>query len=132
MQVKLCSRCPYSPRDLADHYDIDAALHLCAACDARYDPCKTLRRPTCRTKTSYPTSKASLIEPHAALSVTETSGSFAIIAAAGPSVQPGVSSVSGYAEPATAGGCGDFELLDEASKGSSFQRAGISKKVPAC
>jgi hypothetical protein len=33
MRVKLCARCPYSPRDLADHYDPAAALHLCAGCD---------------------------------------------------------------------------------------------------
>ena len=33
MRVKLCSRCPYAPRDLADHYDPDAAL-LCM-CEVR-------------------------------------------------------------------------------------------------
>jgi hypothetical protein len=33
MRVKLCKRCPYEPRDLAGHYDPDAALHLCAKCD---------------------------------------------------------------------------------------------------
>src|SRR5579863_3486165 len=130
MRVKLCPRCPYSPRDLADHYDIDAALHLCAACDAQYDPCKTLRRRTCRTRTIYPTSKASLIERRAALSVTESSASFAIIDAAGPSVQRGASSVSGCAGRATAGGYGDFELLDEASRGPgpvhSFVLGGVT------
>lgn len=134
MQVKLCPRCPYSPRDLADHYDSDATLHLCAACDAEYDPCKPLRRRICRTRTIYPTSKASLIERHAVLSVTESSASFAIIAAAGHSVRPGASSVSGCAGRATAGGYGDFELLDEASRdpGRGFRCPGISKREPAC
>ena len=33
MRVKLCRRCPYTPRDLADHYDPEAALHVCAKCD---------------------------------------------------------------------------------------------------
>src|SRR5581483_1879948 len=82
----------------------------------KYDPCKPLRRRICRTRTIYPTSKASLIERHAVLSVTESSASFAIIAAAGPSVRPGASSVSGCAGRVTAGGYGDFELLDEASR----------------
>src|SRR5712675_653445 len=33
MKVKLCSRCPYTPRDLAGHYDPEAAFHVCARCD---------------------------------------------------------------------------------------------------
>jgi hypothetical protein len=33
MRVKLCARCPYTPRDLAGHYDPGAALHACAKCD---------------------------------------------------------------------------------------------------
>ena len=33
MQVKLCARCPYTPDDLATHYEPKAALHLCAKCD---------------------------------------------------------------------------------------------------
>jgi hypothetical protein len=33
MRVKLCARCPYTPRDLTGHYDPEAALHVCARCD---------------------------------------------------------------------------------------------------
>jgi hypothetical protein len=33
MKVKLCERCPYTPYDLADHYDPGATLHACATCD---------------------------------------------------------------------------------------------------
>jgi hypothetical protein len=33
MRVKLCASCPYTPRDLAGHYDPNAALHACAKCD---------------------------------------------------------------------------------------------------
>ena len=33
MRVKLCARCPYAPRDLAGHYDPEAAFHACAKCD---------------------------------------------------------------------------------------------------
>jgi hypothetical protein len=34
MQVKLCARCPYTPDDLATHYEPKGALHLCAKCDS--------------------------------------------------------------------------------------------------
>ena len=33
MKVKLCARCPYKPQTLDGHYDLEAALHLCARCD---------------------------------------------------------------------------------------------------
>ncbi len=110
MQVKLCARCPYSPRDLADHYDINAALHLCATYDAEYDPCETLRRPTCRTRVSNATGKTGLTARHAVPSATESLALFAITAVARPSVQPDASSVSSSAGTATAAGYGDFEL----------------------
>jgi len=84
MQVKLCARCPCTPRDLADHYDSQAALHLCAMCD--YGPCKTLRRPICQTRTINPTGNTGLTELHVAPFATESSASFATIAAALPSV----------------------------------------------
>jgi hypothetical protein len=119
VQVKLCARCPYSPRDLADHYDIDAALHLCATCDVEYDPCETLRRPTCRTRVSNATGKTGPTWRHAVPSATESSASFAITAAAPPSVQSGASSVSSSAGAATAVGYGDFELPEHRSRDQS-------------
>jgi hypothetical protein len=33
MRVKLCARCPYTPRDMVGHYDPEATLHVCAKCD---------------------------------------------------------------------------------------------------
>lgn len=33
MRVKLCARCPYTPRDLEGHHDPEAAVHLCGSCD---------------------------------------------------------------------------------------------------
>jgi len=33
MRVNLCARCPYTPRDLAGHYDPAGVLHVCAKCD---------------------------------------------------------------------------------------------------
>lgn len=35
MRVKLCARCPYSPQDLADHYDASSSSHLCVRCDGK-------------------------------------------------------------------------------------------------
>ena len=55
MRVKLCRRCPYTPRDLADHYDPEAALHLCAKCDGEqamltnHYPREVHRRRKCAT-----------------------------------------------------------------------------------
>jgi hypothetical protein len=53
MRVKLCVRCPYTPQDLADHYDPEAALHVCARCDGeqrkpgKYYPREANRRGKC-------------------------------------------------------------------------------------
>ena len=37
MRVKLCARCPYTPRDLAGHYDPEGVLHVCATCDGKQE-----------------------------------------------------------------------------------------------
>jgi hypothetical protein len=37
MRVKLCARCPYTPRDLADHHDPEGTLHVCAKCDGQQE-----------------------------------------------------------------------------------------------
>lgn len=107
MRLKLCARCSYGPRDLADHYDQEAALHLCATCNVEYNLRKTRRRRTCPSTTI---NTAGIAELHVAPYVTEISASFAIIAAAPPSVQGSASSVSRLAGTATAIGYGDFEL----------------------
>jgi hypothetical protein len=55
MRVKLCARCPYTPHDLAGHYDPEAAMHACATCDGeqrmrdQHDLCATQRRRKCAT-----------------------------------------------------------------------------------
>jgi hypothetical protein len=55
MRVKLCARCPYTPRDLASHYDPKAALHVCAKCDCEQEastnhyPREAYRRRECAT-----------------------------------------------------------------------------------
>jgi hypothetical protein len=47
MRVKLCARCPYTPRDLAGHYDPEATLHVGAKCDGEqeYSPNIARARP---------------------------------------------------------------------------------------
>jgi len=132
MQVKLCAQCPYSPRDLEDHYEINAALHLCATCDVEYEKRKTLRRRTCRSRMINATGKAGLIELHAARFATESSASFATIAAALPSVQSAASSASSSAGRATAAGYGDCESRKHGSKNQSASswRLAFSDKEP--
>ncbi len=55
MRVKLCARCPYTPRDLAGHYDPEATFHVCARCDGEqgittnHYPRQTYRRRKCAT-----------------------------------------------------------------------------------
>jgi hypothetical protein len=55
MRVKLCARCPYTPRDLTVHYDPEAALHACAKCDGeqrvltKHFPRESHRRRKCST-----------------------------------------------------------------------------------
>jgi hypothetical protein len=134
MQVKLCARCPYSPRDLADHYDVNAALHLCATCDAESNLCKTLRRRTCRTRMIKATGKTGPIELHAARSATGSSASFAIIAVGRLSARSDASSASSSAGRATAAGYGDFELPEDGSRnrGANFRRLAMSNKEGAC
>jgi hypothetical protein len=134
VQVKLCARCPYSPRDLADHYDIDAALHLCAACDADFDLSRTLRRRTCRTTTINATGSTGRTEAHAARFATESSASFATIAVALPCVRSGASSVSSSAGRPTAAGYGDFKLPEHTSadQSASSWRTGVSDREQAC
>ena len=134
MQVKLCARCPYTPRDLADHYDSEAVLHLCATCDVEYGPRETPRRPTCQTMTINPTGSTDPTGFHVAPFAKESSASFATIAAARPSVQENASSVSLSAGNAIAVGYGDFELPEDSSReqmGRSW-RSGFPNKEPAC
>ena len=107
MRVKLCARCPYTPCDLADHDDSDAALSLCAKCDGEYHQRVIRRRGTCLT-TSNTTSVVSTIELHAAPFATENSASFATIAGVPSSVQRNASTTSRPDGRMTADGCGKF------------------------
>src|SRR5215475_11119090 len=130
MRVKLCATCPYTPRDLADHYDPAAALHLCATCDVEYELRKTLRRRTCPATTINTISTAAA---SAAPFVREDSASFAIIGAAPPCVPENASSISRCAGRATAAGYGDFEPPEDSGDHARRSwRSTIPGKVSAC
>jgi hypothetical protein len=79
MRVKLCAWCPYTPRDLAGHYDPDAALHACAKCDEEQEvptghyPREAQRSRKCATIPQIISSVFERAQRSAAPSVTENS-----------------------------------------------------------
>jgi hypothetical protein len=114
MRVKLCSRCPYTPRDLAGHYDPEAVLHVCAKCDGgrwastNHYPRKVNRRLQCETFPNIPgTPQAS-----GARSATENSVSYDTIPGKPPFVRGSALTASRHARTATADGCVDFTPPD--------------------
>jgi hypothetical protein len=110
MRVKLCERCPYAPRDLAGHYDPEAALHVCAKCDGEQEastnhyPRKAYGRGECATVPNvFGTAQQSV-----ALSATEGLASSGTIPGEPPSVQRSALIASTPAGMATADGYVDF------------------------
>jgi hypothetical protein len=126
MRVKLCARCPYTPRDLAGHYDAEATLHVCAKCDSRqggttkHYPREAQRRQKCLTVHNI----FGMAQPSAAPSVTEGLVSSGTTPGEMPSVQRSAPIASGPARRATADGCADFTLPD---KSRSENHAEISR-----
>src|SRR3979411_1217638 len=115
MRVKLCARCPYTPRDLAGHYDPEATFHVCARCDGEQGittnpyPRQTYRRRKCATVPNiFGTTQRS-----AAPSVTESLVSSGTTRGELPSVQRGALIASSPARRATADGCSDFKPPDK-------------------
>ncbi len=115
MRVKLCARCPYTPRDLADHYDPEAAFHVCARCDGEqgmttnHYPRQTYRRRKCATVPNI----FSTTQRSAAPSVTESLVSSGTTRGELPSVQRNALIASRPARRAIADGCADFEPPDQ-------------------
>jgi hypothetical protein len=114
MRVKLCSRCPYTPHDLAGHYDPQGDLHVCAKCDAEqgastnYRPHKVHRRQQCVTAPNIP----GTVRPSVARSATESLASYGTTPAEPPSVQRSALTASGHVKRATAAGYVDFTPPD--------------------
>jgi hypothetical protein len=114
MRVKLCARCPYTPHDLADHYDPDAALHACAKCDGEVGilnacgPRRAERRQQCSTSLDI----ISMTTPGVAPFATDGLASSATTHGGLPSVPKSASIASGHAGRVTAIGCADFAPPD--------------------
>ena len=117
MRVKLCARCPYTPRDLAHHYDPEAALYACAKCDSEQDQCETRWRRKCSTTIGSSCAQQQIDAPFA----RESSGSSAITAREPRSAQRSASTISGRGERATQDGCGVFGLPDGAGCANGAQ-----------
>jgi hypothetical protein len=136
MRVKLCTQCPYTPRDLEDHYDPQATAHACARCDGEHDkikmhyPRETYRRRKC----SLAPKIFSIPQPSAAPLVAGSSVSSDTILADCSSVRRSVSNASTFVGRATAGGCAIFEPL-EMTAGAKLtaipSRSETRKKEPA-
>ena len=117
MRVKLCSRCPYAPRDLADHYDPAGILHVCATCDGRQEastnsyPRKANRRQQCATVRNI----SATAQPSVARSATESLASSGTTPGEPPSVQRSALTASRRARMLIADGCVDFTPPDDGS-----------------
>jgi hypothetical protein len=117
MRVKLCSRCPYVPRDLADHYDPEGILHVCAKCDGRQEastnsyPRKANRRQQCATVPNI----SATTQPSVARSAMESLVSSGTTPGAPPSVQRSALTASRRARMLIADGCFDFTPPDDGS-----------------
>jgi len=134
MRVKLCSRCPYTPRDLGHHYDAQAIAHACARCDGEqvkvklYHPLEPYRRRKC----SIVPKLFNIPQRGVAPCVAESSVSSVTIPGDRTSVRRNVLIASTYVGRATAGGCGcapfkppetgSKETLSETSSHSSFRK----------
>lgn len=109
MRVKLCARCPYTPRDLAHHYDPEAALYACAKCDNEQDLCVTQWRRKCSTVIDT----SSAAQSNVALFATESLASSATTAREPRSAPGNASTTSRHGATTTQDGCGAFALPDE-------------------
>ena len=114
MRVKLCARCPYTPRDLAGHYDPQAVLHLCADCDGGQKastneyPCKAGRRQECALVPNI----APLAQPSVARSATANLASSGSTPGGPRSVQANAPSALGPVRNVTADGYAGSNRLE--------------------
>lgn len=114
MRVTLCSRCPYSPRGLAGHYDPNGVLHVCAKCDGQqgastnHYPRKAHRRQQC----AIVRNSSVTAEPSAARSATESLVSSGTTLAEPPSVQRSAPTASRHARKAIGNGYANLTLPD--------------------
>jgi hypothetical protein len=136
MRVKLCLRCPYTPRDLAGHYDPAGILHACAKCDGQeastnHYPRKAQRRQQCATVPNIFVTA----QPSVARSVTEGLASSGTTPGKPPSVRGSALTASRSARRATADGYVGFKPPPENRRveqhGANFRSLGSRSKEVA-
>jgi hypothetical protein len=135
MRVKLCSRCPYIPRDLAGHYDPEGVLYACAKCDGEqgastnYYPSKAYRRQQCVTTPNI----LGTARPHVARFATEGLASYGTTPGEPPSVPRSALTASRHARKATADGYVDFTPPDgrDEAPAAILRSSGFWSKEPA-
>lgn len=125
MRVKLCARCPYTPRDLAHHYDPEAALHACAKCDNELDLYEP-RRQKCSTEIETTSAAQSSVAPFA----RESSASSAITAREPRSAPRNASTSSGHDATTTQDGCGACARPDGIGRGNNAARFALPLSLP--
>jgi hypothetical protein len=135
MRVKLCSRCPYTPRDLAGHYDPEGVLHVCAKCDGEHGAStsrrrhKAHRRQRCVTAPNIPVTAQSSV----ARSATENLASYGTTPAKPLSVQRSALTASRHAGKATADGYAGFTPPDNGGGevlAAFFRNPGFRSREP--
>jgi hypothetical protein len=115
MRVKLCARCPYTPRDLALHYDPEAALYACAKCDNEQDLCVIRWRSKCATEIETSSATVPSVAPFA----RESLASSAITARGPRSAQRNASNNSRNGATTTQDGSGALARPDEIGGGAA-------------
>jgi hypothetical protein len=132
MRVRLCSRCPYAPRDLAGHYDPEGVLHVCAKCDGErgastnYYPRKVHRRQRCPTTTNI----LGITKPGIARFATDGLASYGITHGEPRFVQRSALTASRHARKATADGYVDLTPPDGEEGAASILISGFWSKEP--
>jgi hypothetical protein len=135
MRVKLCSRCPYTPRDMAGHYDPEGVLHVCAKCDDEQEagancyPRKAHRRQQCVIAPNT----LGMERPSVAQFATEGLASYGTTAGKPHFVQRSALTASRHARKATADGYVGLMPPDDPSEALAaiFRGSRFLSKDPA-
>jgi hypothetical protein len=134
MRVKLCSRCPYTPRDLAGHYDPEGVIHVCAKCDGaetantnRY-PRKADRRQQCAIPPNIP----GMAQPSVAQFVTESLASYGTTRGEPHSARGSALTATRHARKTTVDGYVDFTPPDDRGEplAAILRNSGFRSKEP--
>jgi hypothetical protein len=133
MRVRICPRCPYTPRDLAGHYDPEGVLHVCAKCDGEgastnYDPRKAHRRQQCVTAPDI----LGMAQASGARFATDSLASYGTTPSEPRFVQGGALTASRHARKASVNGCVDFTPPDGRGEALAaiFRSSGFWSKGP--